>query len=378
VMATLRRLGHVDGLIAQCLAKPLPETAHYVRALLRLSVGQWLAGLAPDHAIASNAVSLARADRVAHGMAGLVNAVIRRVQREVDPSTLRVEDALAPQWSARWSRHFGQDRFSALASALSQQPPLDLSAKHDFDPGVLADLEPIALSNGAIRLMKGPTDITSLPGWADGAIWVQDAAARLPVLALGDVEGKTVLDVCAAPGGKTMQLAAAGALVTALDTDPRRMGLVSENLSRTKLTATCTIADAREWATETLFDAVLLDAPCSATGTGRRHPEAQWIRDPRDVTRLLGIQSQLIARSAKLVKPGGVVVFSICSMEPEEQDAALAAAAGAGLAMQSLTQADLPGLPEWAFRNGTVHTAPDVWAEHGGMDGFFIARFVRA
>jgi 16S rRNA (cytosine967-C5)-methyltransferase len=378
VLATLRLLGHVDRLIGASLVRPLPETAHYVRALLRLSIGQWLAGLAPDHAIASSAVSLARDDRVAHGMAGLVNAVIRRVQRETDKAGLRPEDALSAPWAARWARTFGTERLAAMAGVLASQPPLDLSARPDFDISGLQDLDPVVLPGGAIRLARSPADIPHLPGWAEGMIWVQDAAARLPVLALGDVAGRTVLDMCAAPGGKTLQLAAAGAVVTAADSDARRMALVSENLARTGLAARCLVNDARTLEAETLFDAVLLDAPCSATGTGRRHPEAQWIRDPRDVTRLLGIQSQLIASAARLVRPGGTVVFAICSMESEEQEAALAAASGAGLVLDPLDASDCPGLPDEAFRAGTVHTAPDIWAGQGGMDGFFIARFKRA
>ncbi len=377
VLATLRRLGHVDRLVSASLDRPLPDTAHYVRALLRLSVGQWLSGLAPDHAIASSAVSLARADRVAHGMAGLVNAVIRRVQRETDRNSLRPEEALAAPWAARWARTLGPERLSVMAGVLASQPPLDLSARPDFDVSVLQGLGPTTLPGGAIRLARSPADIPSLPGWGDGQIWVQDAAARLPVIALGDVAGRTVLDMCAAPGGKTLQLAAAGAVVTSADSDARRMALVTENLSRTGLQAQCIVGDARTMVPDALFDAVLLDAPCSATGTGRRHPEAQWIRDPRDVTRLLGVQSQLIASAARLVRPGGTVVFAICSMEAEEQDAALAAAAGAGLVLDPLGLDDCPGLPGEAFKAGTVRTAPDVWADLGGMDGFFIARFIR-
>jgi 16S rRNA (cytosine967-C5)-methyltransferase len=377
-LATLRRLGQIDGLINARLTKPLPETAHYVRALLRIAIGQWIEELAPDHAIADSAVALARADKIAFGMSGLVNAIIRRIQREVTREELTPAMALAAPWRARWSRALGPDRAEIMAQVLLRQPPLDLSSKPGFDPGLLADLEAVSLPNGSVRIPKPPADITALPGWSDGSIWVQDAAARLPVLALGNVAGQRILDMCAAPGGKTLQLLANGAEVVALDTDERRLDLVRSNLSRTGLTATCVVGDARTFDDDAGVDAVLLDAPCSATGTGRRHPEAQWIRDPRDVTRYLGIQSQLIAAAARLVKPGGTVVFAICSLEAEERDAAMAAAAGAGLTHQPLEQSDFPWLPDHAFKGGCFATAPDIWADQGGMDGFFVARFLKA
>jgi 16S rRNA (cytosine967-C5)-methyltransferase len=229
----------------------------------------------------------------------------------------------------------------------------------------------VVLPTGSVRV-QGAGQVSALPGFAEGAWWVQDAAAAMAVPMLGDVKGMRVLDLCAAPGGKTMQLAAAGAMVTALDISGPRMGRVRDNLARTGLEAELVVADALHWQPEAPFDAILLDAPCSATGTIRRHPDLQYIKDGSELAALVALQAQMIERALGFLKPGGRMVYCTCSLLPDEGEAQLAAALARHPGL-SVVRTAVPGVPpEWFTPEGALRLRPDYWAESGGMDGFFM------
>jgi 16S rRNA (cytosine967-C5)-methyltransferase len=233
----------------------------------------------------------------------------------------------------------------------------------------------VELPTGSWRLPAG-TRVTDLPGLAEGAFWVQDAAAALPARLLAVKPGERVADLCAAPGGKTAQLATAGGIVTAVERDPKRAARLRENLARLKLTVTVEEADAAHWMpSEAGFDAVLLDAPCSATGIIRRHPDIPHLKRPKDIAPLVEAQARLLAQAAKLLRPGGRLVLATCSLQPEEGEAHVARAAALGLAPDPIAPTELPGLRTALIRGGTMRTRPDMWAEQGGIDGFFAARF---
>lgn len=376
VSATLRRLGGIDAVLAAFLARPLPETAYLGRALLRTGAAQILALDTPAHAAVSETVALANADRKAAGFAKLMNAVLRKVANE--GKTLfaaQPPGADLPAWLyTRWRAAYG-DRAAAIARTLRAEPPTDLSAANDA-AGWAAKLGAALLPTGAIRLPADAPPIDKLPGYADGAWWVQDAAAAIPATLLGDVRDLEVLDLCAAPGGKTMQLAAAGARVTALDKDSTRLERLKHNLRRTNLAAETICADVLAWSPEKTFDAVLLDAPCTATGTLRRHPDVAWRRRPGDVRKIAATQSQLLRRAGDLVKPGGRLVYAVCSLEPEEGPAIAAAALASGLwSREALGSADVP--EAFVTPDGDLRTTPADWPDLGGVDGFFAARLVR-
>jgi 16S rRNA (cytosine967-C5)-methyltransferase len=220
--------------------------------------------------------------------------------------------------------------------------------------------------------------VTDLPGFAEGRFWVQDAAAALPALLLAPRPGERIADLCAAPGGKTAQLAAAGADVTAVERDANRVARLAENLARLRLPAAIVQADAAAWTPPEAFDAILLDAPCTATGTIRRHPDVAHTKRSRDVQAAAEAQGRLLAGAARMIRPGGRIVFATCSLQPEEGEAQLARAAALGLVHDPFGSAELPGLPEAITPSGCLRTRPDLWAERGGMDGFFAARFRRA
>ncbi|HLP31665.1 MAG TPA: RsmB/NOP family class I SAM-dependent RNA methyltransferase, partial [Geothrix sp.] len=266
---------------------------------------------------------------------------------------------------------YGRDITTAVESVQAQEPPLDLTLRPGF-PHPEGELLP----TGSLRL-RTPGQLSTLPGYAEGGWWVQDAAAALPAQLLQPQPGEHILDLCAAPGGKTLQLAASGAHVTALDISAPRMARVQANLARTNLNATLITADALHWQPEALFDAILLDAPCSATGTIRRHPDLPFVKDGSELPALATLQSQLIDRALTWLKPGGRLVFSTCSLLPEEGEAQLAAALErhAGLTVE---RPDIPGIdPTWWTPEGALRLRPDYWADKGGMDGFFLARLRR-
>ncbi|MGE0827799.1 MAG: RsmB/NOP family class I SAM-dependent RNA methyltransferase [Hyphomonadaceae bacterium] len=377
--ATLRRLGGVDAVLAAFLAKPLPPSARLARALLRTGAAQMLAlGTAP-HAAVSETVSLARADRSAAGFANLINAVLRKAGGPEGQARFAAlpPGADLPAWLfTRWRAAYGE-RAGAIASALRNEPPLDLSVKADAarwageTGGALAP-------NSSVRLQPGHAAPELLPGYGEGAWWVQDAAAALPTALLGDVAGKNVLDLCAAPGGKTMQLANAGARVTALDTSAERLTRLKANLARTKLQAETIAADALNWEAPQQFDAVLLDAPCTATGILRRHPDLAWLRRPNDIPTLAKLQSEMLARAARFLPAGGALVYAVCSLEPEEGPNIVAQAIKSGLWRRApIRAAEIHDQPALLTAAGDLRTTPAHWPEIGGMDGFYAARLIR-
>lgn len=365
--AVLRRLGCLDEVLSPFIRKEPPPPARHA---LRIGAAELLLLDTPPHAAVATAVSLAP-----RAFAGLVNAVLRKVAQE-GPGALEGLDAPrldTPAWL--WSAWHGAYGPAVRDIALAHRgpAPLDLTGQ----PGAAAPDGAEILPTGTWRMAPG-TRVTDLPGFAEGRFWVQDAAAALPAMLLAPQPGERIADLCAAPGGKTAQLAAAGAVVTAVERDAKRVGRLGENLARLGLSAAIVTADATAWAPPAPFDAVLLDAPCTATGTLRRHPDVAHTKRARDVAAAAQAQARLLRAAALLLRPGGRLVFATCSLQPEEGEAHLAQAAALGLAHDPFTPADLPGLPEGIAPGGWLRTRPDMWPARGGMDGFFAARFRRA
>ena len=377
---TLKRLGQADDLIAQCLEKPLAASAQPVRHALRLGAVQLLFLDVPAHAAIDSAVSLLGKTRHA-GFKGLANAVLRRLDRD-GKAMLEAQDAARlnmPDWL--WhllSTVYGDTTARAIAAANLTDPPLDISVT--TDAALWAErLEGVLLPTGTIRRGFGGA-ISDLPGYAEGAWWVQDAAAALPALLLGDVAGKNVIDLCAAPGGKTAQLAAMGAHVTAIDRSAKRLQRLSRNLERLGLSASVEAADGTVWTPAEPADALLLDAPCSATGTIRRHPDVALGKTPANVTKLAALQDRLLDHAAELVKPGGLLVYATCSLLPaegEERIAALLDRAPAAWERVPVDPAEIGGWSECVTPDGDLRTLPCHLAEQGGLDGFYAARLRR-
>lgn len=361
--AVLRRLGSIDAVLEPLLRRePPPE----VRQALRIGAAELLLLETPAHAAVASCVDL-----VPRPFAGLVNAVLRRVA-EGGPAALEDLDGErldTPGWLwSAWHKAYGP-AVRAIARAHRLPAPLDLSLKPDAPLPEGAE----RLPTGTVRMAPG-TRITELPGFATGDLWAQDAAAALPARLLAAAPGMRVADLCAAPGGKTAQLAATGAEVVAVERDARRIQRLRENMQRLKLDADLVQADAAEWNPGARFDAVLLDAPCSATGTIRRHPDVPHLKRPGDIPTLAGLQRQLLEASARLLAPGGRLVFATCSLQPEEGEAQVRAGLP-GLAPDPIRPEEVPGLEGALSPEGWLRTRPDFWAEQGGMDGFFMARF---
>lgn len=360
----LRRIEPLDIALGQYLRKAPPIE---VLNILRLALHEITSGAAP-HGVVNEAVSLAKSDRKTRHQAAMINAVLR----QVPPGPLEGPVQKLPRWLRQPMVHaWGREAVAAIEAVQAQEPPLDLS----FKPG--AELpEGDLLPTGSLRL-AAPGQVSGLAGYADGGWWVQDAAAALPARLLAPAPGARVLDLCAAPGGKTAQLAAMGADVTALDISGPRMARLAENLQRQRLTARMVVADALHWQPETAFDAILLDAPCSASGTIRRHPDLPFVKDGSDLEALTALQSSLLDRALGWLKPGGRLVYATCSLLPEEGEAQLAAALARHPGLR-VVPADLPGLPPGALTpQGALRLRPDFWADRGGMDGFFIVCLTR-
>jgi 16S rRNA (cytosine967-C5)-methyltransferase len=362
--AALRRLGGIDHVLDGFLQKPIAEMEPNARAILRTGAAQLLAMGAPAHAAVSETVSLAKAQ--APAFSGLINAVLRKTAQA--PAVLDTLPAGIdlPNWLfTRWRAAYG-DQAEAIALALKGEAHLDLSVKQE--PEFWAErLGGVALEGNTVRLpIHGSPGVSELAGFAEGAWWVQDAAAARVAAMAGPVADLDVLDMCAAPGGKTMQLAAAGARVVALDSDEIRMARVRENLARTKLHAETIVTDARAFDRARMFNLVLLDAPCTATGTLRRHPDVAWLRRPTDITALTQIQAKLLEAAWAHVKPGGRLLYAVCSLEPEEGEGAIAA-------FQARVADELSEKSSIT----TMRTTPATRAEDGGMDGFYAAMLER-
>ncbi len=371
----LRRLGSLDAVLEPFLAKAPPVP---VRHVLRLGAAGLLLADTPPHAAVATAVALARANGLAP-FAGLVNAVLRRVSESGVESGANALDGLdgarldTPAWLwSDWSASFGPAARD-IAAAHAREAQVDLTPRPGSTPAFEgAELLP----TGSLRLPAG-TRVTTLPGFEEGAFWVQDAAATLPARLLAARPGERVADLCAAPGGKTAQLAATGARVVAVERDATRILRLRENLARLRLDAEVVEADALTWQPDAPFDAVLLDAPCSATGTIRRHPDVLHLKRPKDVAVLAQQADRLLAAAAAMLRPGGRLVFAVCSLQSEEGPGRVQALAGLGLRADPFSAEELADLPEARTAEGWLRTHPGLWAERGGMDGFFAARFVK-
>ena len=358
VACVLRRLGQLDACIDLCLQKPLTPKARRIRQVLRLGAAQLLFLGTPPHAAVDTSVALAAADPRLSAYKSLVNAVLHRLARD-GAAMVAAQDAghlNTPDWLwDSWVSAYGLETTRKIAKAHLDQAPLDIAVKSDPE-GWAARLGAQLLPSGALRL-DGATPVLSLPGYADGAWWVQDAAAQLPAHRLGDVHGLRIADIGAAPGGKTAQLAAAGAHVIAIDRSRTRLLTLRENMARLKLSVEIVEADARKWRPEAPLDAVLLDAPCSATGTIRRHPDILRVRRPEEAARAAIVQAELLEAAVAMVKAAGTVVFATCSLQPEEGPDVVA--------RLLVTRRDLRLAEE-------IRTLPS-----DGMDGFYAARLVK-
>lgn len=362
--AVLRRLGSLDAAMEPWLRRAPPAPA--LRAL-RIGAAELLLLGTPPHAAVASAVSLAP-----RPLAGLVNAVLRRLA-EAGPAALEGLDAErldTPPWLwAAWHAAHGE-AVRAIAAAHRVEAPLDLSLR----PGAAAPEGATLLPTGTARLPAG-TRITELPGFAEGDFWAQDMAAALPARLLAAREGEYVADFCAAPGGKTAQLALTGARVVAVERDSARMGRLRENMLRLRITPELVCEDAARWQPAAPLDAVLLDAPCTATGTIRRHPDLPHLRRPKDVAKLAQEQRRLLHAAARMLRPGGRMVFATCSLQAEEGEAHLAALPE-GMRLDPIRREELPGLEGCLTPQGALRTRPDQGPE-GGMDGFFVMRLAR-
>ena len=379
VATVLRRLGQIDALIAQCLNIPLAPRAMLVQDILRLGVAQLLFLRTPPHAAVATSVDLAQSRGfVSHK--GLVNAVLRRLSIE---GRERIETQDAPRlntpdwlWQS-WSRAYGEPTARAVATAHLKEAPLDLSLRNDTETWRAA-LEGVLLPTGTLRRAAGGA-LATLPGYAEGAWWVQDAAAALPARLFGDVAGHDVIDLCAAPGGKTAQLATAGARVTAVDRSPRRLERLVANLKRLDLAVEAVGADALTWRPPRPAEAVLLDAPCSTTGAIRRHPDVPHLKSPEDVARLSMVQENLLLAAIDMLRPGGTLVYCTCSLEsaegPERIESLLHS--GAPVVRIGIEADEIGAESEWITPAGDLRTLPCHFHAYDGIDGFYCARLVK-
>jgi len=383
VATVLLRAGSLRHVLSRFLERGFPADAPRVETVLLIGAAQILFLDVPDHAAVDLSVRLVQVDRRAAKYPGLINAVLRRVAREgkdvlaaLDPVPLDTPDWLF----ARWQRTYGDATARAIAIAHGHEPPLDLTVKLDAESWAQR-LRGRVMPTGTVRTATGGL-ISLLPGYHEGAWWVQDAAAALPARLFGDVAGKTVADLCAAPGGKTAQLSAAGARVTAVDRSANRLARVRENLMRLGLHAEMVAADATEWQAGP-FDAVLVDAPCSSTGTIRRHPDVGWLKSEADMAQLCGLQQRLLDRAVALTKAGGTIVYCVCSLEPEEGEQQIGAllARNSAVRRRPVSEGEVPGIAEFLNTQGDLRTLPSAWPDSdprmGGLDGFFAASLER-
>ena len=377
----LRRLGQIDKVLSPFMKK---TPAPYAMSVLRTGAAQILFLDTPPHAAVGAAVSLLKRSKKTVSMAGMANAVLRRVSEQASELMEKTDitDNL-PLWvKTAWTEAYGAENCTKMAEVLAQEPPLDISVKKD--PEIWAEkIGADILPGGTLRRSK-IGDVTAIPGFKDGEWWAQDISASLPVKLLGDVEGLRVLDMCAAPGGKTMQLAAAGAQVVALDKNTSRIPFIKQNLNRTGLSAEIVAADAAKWRdpenpTGGGFDSVLLDAPCTATGTFRRRPDVLRRKRPIDVDHLIKVQEKLLLAAARHVKPGGKLIYCTCSLQRREgeQQVAKFLKNRSDFRLIPVLEDEVMALKDAVTANGEVRILPFFLGEKGGMDGFFIARFTR-
>jgi len=387
VATIFRRLGTLRRLIGDLLDRGLPKDAPRIESALLIGAAQVLFLDIPHHAAVDLSVRLVQGDRRDARYAGLVNAVLRRIARSGTEQLAALAPLYldTPEWlMARWVSTYGEDTARAIAHAHSLEPPLDVTVKSDPDQWA-ERLGGRRMPTGSVRLAAhGP--ISALPGYTEGSWWIQDAAAALPARLFGDLRGRTAADLCAAPGGKTAQLASGGGTVTAIDRSAPRMARLRENFARIGLQAKTVIAAAESWKpdppTES-FDAVLVDAPCTSTGTIRRHPDIPWRKAPGDITTLSALQRRLLAHAIDLTKPGGTIVYCSCSLEPEEGEQIVSGIVEQDprLRRSPITTAEFPGLEGFVTPIGELRTLPCHWPDAdprmSGLDGFFAGRLER-
>jgi 16S rRNA (cytosine967-C5)-methyltransferase len=373
VMAALRRLGAIDWVLQDRIARAPPDP---VLNILRLGAAElfWMA--APDFAVVSTSVDLAASRKETRPFKGMVNAVLRALARGEKPE-LRPE-TLCPDWLyARWRAAWGAEAADRIVGLIPEEPDTDLSFKAPPSPELTAALEARELPGGSWRTARGGM-VSEWPGFGDGSWWIQDAAAAIPARLLALKPGETGVDLCAAPGGKTLQMAAAGAKVVAVDRSATRLKRVEENLARVRLSAETVAADAGAWDDERTFDAVLLDAPCTATGTFRRHPDVLWASKPGDVAPLARAQQTLLDSATRRVKAGGRLVYCVCSLEPEEGEQQVEGflARHPEFRLDPIKPGEGGAPAESITAKGYLRLLP--FHIQGGGDGFFAARFMRA
>lgn len=383
LISALRFRGTIEAALQAQLDRPLAANALTLSHLLHVAAAQILFLDVPDRAAVDLAVTHAKADPRTRRFDRLVNAVLRGLVRSKDAGEPPPQAADAPPWFVqRLEAAYGADRSTAILEAHRTEAPVDFTVKSD-PQGWAEKLGGIALPTGTVRVAHPDGPITGLPGFAEGAWWVQDAAAAIPATLFGDLSGSRVADLCAAPGGKTAQLALAGADVTAIEINRNRLARLEQNLARLGLSATTVQADLTKYSPETPFDAVLLDAPCSSTGTVRRHPDVAFTKSPEEIEKLAGVQIRLLEAACKLVCPGGRIVFSNCSLDPQEGEQLIAGflAANPDIVADPVGPDEFPALAGWITQEGWVRTTPaDLPNDHpalAGMDGFFAARLRR-
>jgi 16S rRNA (cytosine967-C5)-methyltransferase len=386
VATILRRLGTLGHVLSRLLDRGIPTDAPRAQSALLIGAAQILWMDVPDHAAVDLSVRLVQSDRRAAKYAGLVNAVLRRCAREGQPliDEVKSETLDVPPWLLkRWIAHYGESLARDIATAIGHEPSLDISVKSDPEQWATR-LHGETLPTGTVRtLLQG--SVMMLPGFTEGQWWVQDAAAALPARLFGDVAGKRIADLCAAPGGKTAQLVHAGARVTAVDRSPNRMTRLRDNFARLGMETETVVADAAEWpGSAEGFDGILIDAPCASTGTIRRHPDVAWLRQEADISALSALQTRLLQKSVALLKPGGTLVYCTCSLEPEEGEQQIAAllASGATVRRAPIEAGEVAGLAETLTAEGDLRTLPchlpHADPRLGGLDGFYAARLVKS
>ncbi|CDX23089.1 conserved hypothetical protein [Mesorhizobium plurifarium] len=385
LVTALRHRMTIAGLLSKRLEKPLPANATALSHILHIAAAQILFLDIPDSAAVDLAVTHAKSDPRTLRFSGLVNGVLRSLARakEAELAPALAATSEAPQWfSERLVAAYGADKARAILAAHRHEAPVDFTVK--ADPALWAErLGGIVLPTGTVRVEKLAANVTDLPGFADGAWWVQDAAASLPARLFGDIGGQRVADLCAAPGGKTAQLVLAGATVTAVDTSKNRLARLKQNLDRLGLPAELVQTDLLDYRPAHLFDAVLLDAPCSSTGTVRRHPDVPWTKTMADVEKLADLQRRLLAHAVTLVRPGGRIVFSNCSLDPIEGEDLYRdfLAETPSVVADPIQAGEFDGLDPFLTPDGTLRTTPADLALGppgiSGLDGFFAARMKR-
>ncbi|MEO8667105.1 MAG: transcription antitermination factor NusB [Bauldia sp.] len=380
----LRRHGETAAILSRLITKPPGKRTGPLMRIIEIAAAQILYMGIADHAAVSTAIDQVGDDHTAQHFKGLANAVLRRLARERDAILADLDGPrlATPDWLwQRWTSSYGETTTRAIAATHLVEPSLDLSVASDAE-GWAGKLGGIVLPTGSVRLVpSGPVD--ALPGFAEGAWWVQDAAAAIAPRLLGDVRGKRVADLCAAPGGKTAALALAGAEVTAVDASPERLKRLAANLARLRLTADTVAADILQWAPAETFEAVLLDAPCTATGTIRRHPDIAWLKKPADINSLSAIQAKMIDRAATFLKPGGALVYCTCSLEPEEGEAQMRRALATGAwSLSPIDPGEVAGFAAILTPDRAVRTLPSQMPDDNprlaGLDGFFMMRLIKA